>query len=734
MQEVPSTKHSFLKLISENRIVIPHLQRDYAQGRKAESEKLIAFVRFLRDALVQERHVNLDFVFGYYEDCNNHNSFVPIDGQQRLTTVFLLHWFLAFQSDNYAKFQQSMTIEGESKFTYQTRISSQEFINTIIRKGLRPEALLQKDKSISEIIENSGWFYKPWKEDSTVQAMINAIDTINVVFEGIDNLEHLYGRLEDGLISFEFLNPRAIELSDEFYIKMNARGLPLTPFENFKADLLDILTEMSIGKKGEFAEKLDGSWSDAIWNWSIRCKNTYDNSFKNVFDFLFQMYYSKTNEPELASKYNMNRSYRGLLSEENLDFISKVLDLIVELDKAYGEREQENQKLYEKYSSLFNTNSLGHHEKLRLYGILLYQTKYGIKSSNDINLGDLIRIIDNVLTNTNQSNKREFATDLRTSRYKELIEFIDDLVSKEEPYESLIQLSNKNEVIMHEVEKAKLIADEPSVKQEVQRLENHPYINGCLKNFLFLFENPADARRNVDIFYSLWNTENNNDLKLYKALFSFGDYVVDVGGSGLGRVYFPGSHGKWNRVLANTNKETSRQIQVFRRVFEHLQHVEPEGVLETLNSIPLPQTGSWRYYLASYSNVLQGHDLFAFNEYDVSSARIELLTGAILSTDHTGFLNRAVIKELERLNIPLDMPVYSYSNNVSWSSIRIGSTSMVFTGEKWKITTDVDFSEETVFSIIPIEETSNQYLYGSNNSDLVQQLVALISKYFSSEN
>ena len=84
----------------EKGVEIPMIQRDYAQGRK---DKKTSYIRekFLKDiysALSNEEdnaELNLDFIYGYVEN----KTFIPLDGQQRITTLFIIYWFLAFKDD-----------------------------------------------------------------------------------------------------------------------------------------------------------------------------------------------------------------------------------------------------------------------------------------------------------------------------------------------------------------------------------------------------------------------------------------------------------------------------------------------------------------------------------------------------------------------------------------------------------------------------------------------------------
>ena len=96
-------KKTFIGLIKEcNRICIPEIQRDYAQGRDNEKVNEIRkrFVHILmRVVKGQEPEQELDFVYGSNHVIASDNDdpilqFEPLDGQQRLTTLFLLHWMM----------------------------------------------------------------------------------------------------------------------------------------------------------------------------------------------------------------------------------------------------------------------------------------------------------------------------------------------------------------------------------------------------------------------------------------------------------------------------------------------------------------------------------------------------------------------------------------------------------------------------------------------------------------
>ena len=81
--------YSFYELVEKYKVKIPIIQRDYAQGRERNTGICENFLKALKDNIVSNTTINLDFIYGNVED----DVFLPLDGQQRLTTLFLLHWY-----------------------------------------------------------------------------------------------------------------------------------------------------------------------------------------------------------------------------------------------------------------------------------------------------------------------------------------------------------------------------------------------------------------------------------------------------------------------------------------------------------------------------------------------------------------------------------------------------------------------------------------------------------------
>ena len=73
----------FYDLIKKQKVEIPIIQRDYAQGRIDKREIRLNFLNALFDSVNSKNPIKLDFIYG----SNVNNSFQPLDGQQRLDNI-----------------------------------------------------------------------------------------------------------------------------------------------------------------------------------------------------------------------------------------------------------------------------------------------------------------------------------------------------------------------------------------------------------------------------------------------------------------------------------------------------------------------------------------------------------------------------------------------------------------------------------------------------------------------
>lgn len=292
-----NTNTTFWELLSKKSIEIPIIQRDYAQGRIGKENLRKRFLKSILSTLKDDKPLKLDFVYG---SINSNNKFQPLDGQQRLTTLWLMHWYIALRAGQL----DDTNCKILRKFSYETRVSSREFCEELCT----PDNFKNfgDDDKIVPYITNSTWFYSSWNQDPTIKAMLVMIGGTNITTKNqepiIDGLEELFAEdktndfeqywkklTTDRVIEFSYLHLKDFGLSDDLYIKMNARGKALTPFENFKADLINCIqnqneyisgtiSEEILSPNNGFAKKMDTDWMNIFG----RIKNPTKPSMKFI--------------------------------------------------------------------------------------------------------------------------------------------------------------------------------------------------------------------------------------------------------------------------------------------------------------------------------------------------------------------------------------------------------------------------------------------------------------------
>lgn len=355
---------TFWRFLQENTIEIPIIQRDYAQGRSDKTHIRNSFLANLKQALDgnlpnRETILKLDFVYGSVE----HDKLNPLDGQQRLTTLWLLHWYVALKSEKMADAAAVL-----KKFTYETRITSREFCQQLCNADNFKD---YASGSIVDYITSRTWFYSAWKQDPTIQSMLMMLqgtkETDKKGDDIVDGIEELFAKTEkehfasyweklvsnDAPIVFYYLPLQNFGLSDDLYIKMNARGKQLTSFENFKADLIGYIeqsirdaTDNHIKARWEallnpvngLPIKFDTTWMDIFWkNKSIGARDSQGKISKShqvdeiYFAFMNRLFWNELfiakddkdyvldvgKDEDTNVKENENKSYSYLNDSRN---------------------------------------------------------------------------------------------------------------------------------------------------------------------------------------------------------------------------------------------------------------------------------------------------------------------------------------------------------------------------------------------------------------------------------
>lgn len=515
-----------------SQIVIPQIQRPYAQGRL---DGVCTYVRkkFLDElftCLQGDEVFDLNFIYGIVKPYNNGYRMELLDGQQRLTTLFLLHWYLVNRE---LKCEDVLNTEIRAhleKFVYETRTTSSVFCHKLSQFYVD-----LSDKKPSEAIRHSKWYFKSFDRDSTISAMLIMLDAIHEHYKESAQM-NLHTKL--GNLQFYVKSLGLFNLSEELYIKMNARGLQLSPFENFKADLTNFVSNFDfhdfnnlvpLYRKGaseevafsfNFSVKLDAKWVDLFWK---KGADDLDEAYMSFFSRFFACKYIVDSKDDVsdkdmrsdetikalysdAEKQIEHRNYLGfrifgtLLNShpEYIIVLDKVLDTFYEFDYSNSRRIIYHQMVpvWDKDSTNLgddfycNTHSKISHVKLIIFAAVIEFIDAFPSFDKDLFL-EWMRFVWNVTENTNIDSLTPASSLIR--KFSKVAHFIAYKITEGKSfYNALSQWKDEgvnereNRAVLEEVEKAKCVAEDEAWLPIFKDVEQHPFFKGMV---LFFYQN-----------------------------------------------------------------------------------------------------------------------------------------------------------------------------------------------------------------------------------------------------
>jgi hypothetical protein len=388
--------HSLREFLSRYTAVeIPILQRDYAQGRLAPQKKEINrkeinkkgenFIKVLFTALREEKGLRLDIIYGSIEtrdgDHPEEKTFIPLDGQQRLTTLWLLHWYLSQWEERSEEIASLL-----QRFTYATRSTARDFCQRLCSLRLKRDELANP----LEYFSDKMWFTSKYSYDPTIQAMLNMLNAIAkeqhkqpVSFDLLESLQ------------FRSFDIGAYELTDELYIKMNRRGKQLESIENLKADFVGYLKKIGhdFSKLESYDRKLDHEWADMAWGHQEN--EDFDIRYLRLFNRYFYNLWIMDNPPQegeesstpeylnshfTGTDYGGFEAYEAILStgEGRLERMVRFFDFlasdrgIIYSDYLRNPWRDKNKEQNSAYPYLLDVVKLSMLDRIALYALMLY--------------------------------------------------------------------------------------------------------------------------------------------------------------------------------------------------------------------------------------------------------------------------------------------------------------------------------------------------------------------------
>lgn len=605
---------SNLKDILSNKklkISIPIIQRDYAQGRLSDKATDIRnkFLDEIFNRLDNNENLFLDFVYGSIED----DKFIPIDGQQRLTTLFLLHLYFAKKERKDCEYLKG--------FTYETRSSSREFCEKLVVEDLD----FTKDE-ISPDIKDSSWFMPFWENDPTVKSILVMLDAIHDKFKN----SNFYDRLEN--IKFSFLELKDFGLTDDLYIKMNARGKPLSEFENFKAEFEKELSQ-------EIKAKLDNAWLDLFWGLKDGDKegvdlSSVDKRYMAFFDGValnFAIFKQDIKDVEEAKKFKTLDFF--LNNKEAIEYITKILDELCNIS---------DKELLKNFTDI--KKDFDYKTRANFFALSIFLINFGSKKLESEFYKEYKRITSNITKDFHIDN----ITNLR-----QVFDFINEICEKcknEIIFELLEGFDDKQPESFRtigfykwqEKKKLKLMQSDTRWIDAINKAEKHWYLGS---NLTFLINFAKDDVNEFERYYKKFDEifkEDKKNFLFQRALLTKGDYLPEHGNSS----YFTFCKFKSeDKSSGNRNKDDNWRSVFFDK--EKSQIIK--GLLDDNRSLEyiieeFDDKSYWGYYFIKYPKILKECNNFFIFKYDYT---IKVLTKTVTSSYHVEYYTYALFTILK---------------------------------------------------------------------------------------
>lgn len=743
MNTIDSKKYTLIDLFRDtegggealNGIEIPLIQRDYAQGRDMPKVEDIRrrFVGALKKALINNEPVTLDFVYG---EIDNNRTLIPLDGQQRLTTLFLLHWYIARREGVSEDKLAFLT-----KFSYATRYSAREFCKRLVSPDYQPD--FNRDRLSDEITDQS-WMPLDWENDSTISAMLRMIDYIHVMFNNSCN--NLWPRLEAGCISFYFLPIKQLGATDDLYIKMNSRGKPLTEFENVKAEWEACIKAISPSimpqqdaeqLQHRIEQKMDLDWTDLLWPYrngqtGSSADDVVDDKFIRYLRFLTDIIYYKDEELKKNSSDILSiveDLFRGSeKAPEHLEFIERGFDCWLDVDIEH---------LFNTYLTTTPTASDPQkcvvaapvnvfaqacytygdmNGRTRLFpigrSVMLYAFLYYLQHKetiSDIQFARRIRIITNLI--------KQSEYELREDNMPNLLRQTEYILTHGDVEEGYLSF-NANQ-LAEEHEKAVWLQTHADKADTLCRLENHPLLQGAIRVI------GLDHIDFTDRFYSLFACDHS---LVNRALLSIGDYALLVNNRfqiGSGSADFDSS---WRAIFSTSQQGIAPKRDILLALLSQSQHFTND-VLQSVIDRYLRETREydWRHYLVKYDAMRpERYGMYFWDEENPHEKRgyniLMMWTEKSISGRNYNIFLKALNERLlcDFPDLSISLGEYAYSGDGSVLKLTFADKYLYFTDDKLYICHQTPDEQGHTTETIDMEKPIPQTEQGIDLEDRVE--------------
>ncbi|MEQ3307320.1 DUF262 domain-containing protein [Fusobacterium varium] len=357
-----------IKDIKDCEFYIPSYQRGYRWTKQQVIDLLEDIFEFSQQEPKKEEFYCLQPLIVKNILINNEKKWEVIDGQQRLTTIYLI--MLYIKKNIFLKQEKSFSIE------YETRVTSKEFLENIDEN--------KKDENVDFYHIYSAYFFiKNWfkeKEDETSLA----IDIYKKIFEQTKFIWYQVSENIDSINIFTRINLGKIPLTNSELIK----ALFLKK-NNFRIEEEIYMKQLEIAKEWDRIEYT--LQNDEFWYFISNGIEEYNPRIEFIFSMMAK---------EMNKKYQLDIDER---KSDYFDFI--VFNTLFEKKKGHGINELwlEIKKYFMKFEEWFEEKETYH-----LIGYLV-TTDLGIdtikKETESLKKNELREYLDKKIIKTISNNK-----------------------------------------------------------------------------------------------------------------------------------------------------------------------------------------------------------------------------------------------------------------------------------------------------------------------------------------
>ena len=325
-------RYSLKQLLTHNeieQIIIPEIQRDYVwevsnvkkligdilksfkkksshqieikvNGKDSIPESITHFLSQEYERLVYQQ--KLGFIYAYH-DRDYAGKFFLIDGQQRITTLYLMLLYLYSSTDKVEEFKTLYFNNEIPKVDYKVREQSHDFLHLLIKSFLNGK----------EYKDSEAFYSTEYLKDTTIKHLIENFEFIRLALSNIENKLDFLNYLEN-FVEVNYFDTHLSEQGEQLYIYMNSRGEQLSHQEIIRAELMqkvsDATEKIELGKEWE-------KWQNFFWKHRGGNNENADNGFEEFLKWAVVIHLSINEDLYLENFVDSSKTYTIKQLKEN---------------------------------------------------------------------------------------------------------------------------------------------------------------------------------------------------------------------------------------------------------------------------------------------------------------------------------------------------------------------------------------------------------------------------------